>query len=136
MSEWKTELAQALKPKSKPQVGTCETQFAENMMAYGQQVARELANKLLDEGREYLNCRFGANSTQALEAQVEWASIVTDCGLANLPLLLAKDWAGYISAVVSCVFSKLIGGGLGGGSQGGIVNTPVNRCGGTQHHSV
>lgn len=126
MSDWKMEIAKALDAQSVPLNQTCEQQLIAGLQEDGTQAALAFVDKLLARTKAYIDCRFGADTTQAQAAWQDIAAIVGQCALAHLPKLLVKDYGGFIGGVINCVGSKLLGS-----SPNAVEYTPAttNRCG-------
>lgn len=130
MSDWKMELGAALSPVTS-QALTCEQAFVEGLADHGRKAAQELVQKILDLGRAYFDCKFGAGTPQAQAGFADLSSIVTQCATSNFGLLFKGGFAAFSQAVINCVIGKLLGGviGGGGGSPIGFQEREVGRCG-------
>lgn len=132
MSEWKNDLANAL-GASTAQAESCEAQFVNGLKIDLQDVAGVVLNQLLERGKAYIACRFGGlENPQAQAAWGDLASIIAQCGTANLSKLLTGGFNAYAAAVGQCVLAKLLGGGVIGigGNASGFQEREVHRCGG------
>jgi hypothetical protein len=131
MSDWKLELGTALGEPLTPQALTCEQAFVEGLASHGRKAAQEFVQEVLNQGKKYFECKFGAGTPQAQAGFADLTTIVTQCATSNLGLLLRGGFAAFSQAVLQCVVGKLLGGIVGGGGIGigGFHEKEVNRCG-------
>lgn len=97
-------------PDNAPQSSTCESDFLDGIQQDGQALALEAVNKLMARAQVYFDCRFGKGTPQAQSALTDFGKVVAECAIANIGLLLRKDYGGYIAAVFGCVVAKLSDG--------------------------
>lgn len=131
-AEWKSEIAHGLMGGMAAQATTCEGKFVANIAADSQEIVGLFLSRVLERGKEYLDCRFGAGTPEAQAGFADLTTIVYDCARTNLGKLLGGGASAYFSAVMQCVAGKLLGGIVGGGGGigiGGFVEKEVSRCG-------
>lgn len=127
---WKHDLGAAMQSMNPlaPQAESCESTFLNGLTADSQELATQFLNRLLERGKTYVNCRFGADTPQAQAAFGDLSAIVSQCGITHFSKLFTGGFSAFAAAVTSCVAAKLLGG-IGGGSQTGFQERSVARCG-------
>lgn len=136
IADWKIAFAQAIATECQtPQAATCEQELLAGIQEDGVKLGMQFVEDLLVRGKAYIACKFGGSDTP--QAQAAWDSLfatVTSCAFAHVTKLLRKDYTGFITGVLTCVSSKLIGefGDTGGTDANGSQYAPStrNRCGG------